>query len=191
MPTYDEDLLNLDEWLRRLKIEYHIFFSGNRRNPPDDLRLRVERTVKKLSECTDMSYSQRFRYTTLITRYYVYRDKWRRMQQERELGAEPKGEPVPSKSDTTPSPSDRSKDAVRISIADPKAEEEKVRTLYDALVRIRSVNAKETPPSYQQFANYIATQTRSIREKYGCSQVAFTIALEDDAIRFTAAAEKC
>jgi hypothetical protein len=190
MSTYDEDLTNLEEWLRRLKIEYHIFFSGNRKRPPEDLRARVERIVKKLSECTDLSSSQRFRFTTLITRFYVYRDHWRRMLQDREMGAEPRGESAQPKSDTTASPASRAKEAVRISISDPKAEEEKVRTLYDALVRILGSNAQETPPSYQQFANYIAMQTRGIREKHGCSNVAFTIALEDDAIRFTAAAEK-
>jgi hypothetical protein len=188
--VYDEDLKNLDEWLRRLRIEYHIFFSGNRKKPPDDMRMRVERSVKKLSECTDMSCSQRFRFTTLITRYHVYRDLWRRTLQEREMGTELKNEAALPKTGSAPHPAGQVEEAVRISIADPKAEEEQVRTLYDALLRIKGPNAKETPPSYRQFANYIATQTCSIREKYGCSKVAFTIALEDDAIRFTAAAEK-
>ena len=57
---YDEDLTNLEEWIRRLKIDYEIFFNGNRKKPPDDLRLRVERLVKRLAESTDMSFSQRF-----------------------------------------------------------------------------------------------------------------------------------
>jgi hypothetical protein len=191
MTAYDEELTNLDECLRRLKIEYHIFFNGNRRNPPDDLRSRVERLVKKLSECSDLSYSQRFRYTTLITRYHVYRDLWRRAQQEREMGAEPAGKTIFQKAGASPHSAGQATETVRISISDPKAEQEKVRTLYDALIRIKGLNAKETPPSYQQFANYIVTQTCGIREKYRCSKVAFTIALEDDAIRFTAAAEKC
>jgi len=188
--VYDEDLTNLDEWLRRLKIEYHIFFSGNRKMPPDDLRLRVERLVKKLSECSDMSFPQRFRFTTLITRYHVYRDLWRRTQQEREMGAELKNAAVLPPASTAPPSAVQHKEAVRISLADPKEEEEKVRLLYDALLRIKGPHAKETPPSYPQFAKYIATQTCGIRKKYGCSKVAFTIALEEGAIRFTAAAEK-
>ena len=71
--------------LRRLKVEYHIFLSGNRKKPPDDLRIRVERLVKKLSESSDMSFSQRFRFSTLVTRYYVYKDLWRREVQKREM----------------------------------------------------------------------------------------------------------
>ncbi len=185
---YDEDLTNLDDWIRRLKIEYHIFFSGNRKKPPDDLRLRVEKLVKKLSESSDMTYSQRFRYSTLITRYYVYRDLWRRKEHEHEMGVEPKSEGASAINTSTQSPG-QSGEAVRISLSDPKTEEEKVRMLYDALVRMRKADSKEAHLSYQQFAKYIATQTHGIREKYGCSKVAFTIALEEDAIRFTAAAD--
>ena len=187
---YDDDLTNLEEWIRRLKIEFHIFFSGNRKRPPDDLRIRVERTLKKLSECSDMSFSQRFRFTTLVTRFYVHRDLWRRMLQEREMGTEPKGE-APSGSDVSSDPPQIPVEAVRISISDPKAEEDKVRLLYDALLRIKGTDSQEQRISYKQFAQYIAAQTLGIREKYRCSRVAFTIALEEDAIRFTAAAESC
>jgi len=185
---YDEDLTNLDEWIRRLKIEYHIFFTGNRKKPPDDLKMRVERLVKKLSESPDLSFSERFRFNTLITRFYVYRDLWRRTLLTKEMGAEPKEEATPK---TSPQGAKPPVETVRISISDPKSEEEKVRLLYDALLRIKGTESGETPISYAQFAKYIATQTHGIREKYGCSAVAFTIALEEDAIRFKAAADNC
>lgn len=185
---YDEDLANLDEWLRRLKIEYHIFFSGNRKNPPDDLKLRVEKLVKRLSECSDLSFSQRFRYNTLVTRFYVYRDLWRRTMRDREMGAGLKEEQAQTQL-SPPAPAEHREDTVRISISDPKTEEEKVRELYDALLRIRKTDSGETPISYPQFAKYIATQTRGIRDRYQCSAVAFTIALEEDSIRFTAVAD--
>ncbi len=185
---YDEDLTNLEEWISRLKIEYHIFFSGNRKKPPDDLRMRVERLVKRLSECPDLSLAQRFRYNTLISRFYVYRDLWRRTLQEKEMGVEPKEEVRPTRKTSRNSPR-HPVEAIRISISDPKAEEDKVRLLYDALLRIKGRDSGETPISYPQFAKYITTQARGIRQKYGCTAVAFTIALEEDAIRFTAAAD--
>jgi hypothetical protein len=184
---YDDDLANLEEWLRRLKIEYHIFFSGNRKKPPDELKMRVEKLAKKLSECSDLSFSQRFRYNTLVTRFYVYRDLWRRTLLEQEMGAEQKEED--SKAKTSSTLPESSGQTVRILISDPKSEEEKIRQLYDALLNIKKAESGDTPISYSQFARYIATQTRGIREKYRCSAVAFTIALEEDSIRFTAAAD--
>ncbi len=185
---YDEDLNNLEEWLRRLKVEYHIFFNGNRKKPPDDLRIRVERLIKKLSECSDMSPAQRFRFNTLITRFYVYRDLWRRTMQSREVSEETKVKAAARSNDVLLT-AESAVPKVRILISDPKADEQKIQNLYDALLRIKGTETKEAPLSYQQFAKYIAAQTRSICERHNCSAVAFTIALEENAIRFTATAE--
>jgi hypothetical protein len=183
--VYDEDLENLEEGLRRLKVEYHIFLSGSRKKPPDDLRIRVERIVKKLSESSDMSFSQRFRYSTLVTRYYVYKDLWRREVQNREMDLAGGGESMPKAAAPTPS-SQTPSEAIRISISDPKAEEEKVRQLYDVLMRLKKKETQETPLSYAQFSKYIASQTMVLQKKYGCARVAYTIALDADALRFTA-----
>jgi hypothetical protein len=184
---YDDDLVNLDEWLRRLRIEYLVYFNGNRKKPPDDLRMRVEKLVKRLSECANLSYSQRFRYNTLVARFYVYRDLWRRTLQERELGLESKAGSAKDK--PAPSMSKLPVEAVRISISDPKADEEKIQQLYNALLNVRKTGSNEPSISYEQFAKYITNQTLGIRGKLGCSSVVFTIYLEEDAIRFTAGAE--
>ncbi len=185
---YDEDLMRLEEDLRRLKTEYHIFFNGNRKKPPDDLRFRVERTVKKLSECSDMSFSQRFRYTTLVTRFYVYRDLWRRTMNEHEMDAKSKAEASVQIASASKNAETGSK-TLSISISNPKSEKEKVRQLFDTLVRLKKSRSQDPPISYPQFAKYIEAQAAGIREKHGCSRVAFTIAVEEDSIRFTAAAD--
>jgi hypothetical protein len=189
--VYDEDLTNLEEWCRRLKVEYDIYFNGHRKRPPDDLRIRVERVVKRLAEANDMSFTQRFRYNTLISRFYVYRDLWRRTQQERES-------PDDLKSPAATAAQAAHKDAqevappqsVQVSIVDPAAEVEKVRQLYDELLRMRGDQAKDAPGiSYQQFAEYIATKTQGIKNKQQCPSVLFRIALEGKTIKLTAKAD--
>jgi hypothetical protein len=184
----DEDLANLEDWLRRLNVEYRIFFSGNRKKPPDDLKLRVEKVIKRLSEATDMNFTQRFRFSTLVTRFYVYRDLWRREVHNREMDLAVKEEDAAKQAYPSPSPKTPA-EAIRVSISDPKVEAEKMRLLYDALTHIRKKGSPQTLISYQQFAKYIEAQVQSIQKKYGCSKVAFTIALDEDALRFTAAAE--
>lgn len=184
----DEDLENLEDGLRRLKIEYHIFLTGNRKKPPDELRLRVDRLIKRLSESGEMNFSQRFRFSTLVTRYYVYKDLWRREVQSREMdltvrgGSAPKTAGVLQSAESTP-------ETIRISISDPKSEEAKVQQLYNTLMHIRRKKNQETPISYKQFVSYIATQTLNLQKKYGCARVAFTVALHEDELRFTAAAD--
>jgi hypothetical protein len=192
MSSYDDDLTNLDEWIRRLKVEYEIFFNGNRKRPPDDLRLRVEKTVKRLAEASDMNFTQRFRYNTLIARFYVYRDLWRRTQQEREsAGASYTRAEATKPANPKSGQRNSATRGIQISLEDPEAEKEKVQYLYDELVRMRGKHAKGSPGlSFRQFADYISNQTRKIKEKQSCSSVCFRIALEDQNIRFTAKADQ-
>ncbi len=178
---YEEDLTNLDEWLRRLKVEYTIYFNGHRKKPPEDLKARVEKSVKRLSEVQNMSYSERFRYNTLITRFYVLRDLWRRTIMQRELGGTGEEPAASLKSASS---------IVRVSIMDPITEEAKVRELYDVLISAEEKHGKERAPiSYPRFAGYIMRQIRRIRDKQGCASVVFTVAIDEDAIRFTAVAD--
>ena len=186
---YDEELNNLDEWIRRLKVEYDIFFNGNRKKPPDDLRLRVEKLVKRLSETTDMSSSQRFRYNTLIAKFYVYRDLWRRTQQDRE-SSEGYANGMPRAQLSLDPPPPASVREVQVSISAPEREGEKVYRLYEELLRFKGSDTKESAAlSYERFAEYVANHTRSIQRKYQCATVVFRIALEENDIRFTARAD--
>ena len=188
MANLEEELKNMEEGLRRLKIEYHIFFNGNRKQPPEDLRLRMEKLGKQLSERGDMTPAQRFRYTTLLTRYYTYRNLWRRIMQEREKGREPKSEKAALSVDPSPG-TDTSQKRFRISITDPEKEKEKIKGLYEAFVRLKKENSEKTSVSYTKFAKYITMQTHDMVSKYGCVSVAYVIAVEDGGIRFTAIAE--
>jgi hypothetical protein len=184
--VYEDDLTNLDEWLRRLKVEYTIYFNGHRKKPPDDLKLRVEKLVKRLSEVQNMNFGERFRYNTLVTRFYVLRDLWRRTLLARELGAEGADGVSGTEGPATPAAGQ-----VRVSIADPEADEIRVRELYQALLNARKRNPAEAAPvAYPQFVKYIAKQVRSIKAKSGCARVIFTIAVDEDAIRFLASPEK-
>ncbi len=181
---YEEELTNLDDWLRRLKVEYGVYFNGHRKKPPDDLKARVEKLVKKLSEVQNMSYSERFRYNTLITRFYVLRDLWRRTIMQRESASAAAAAAAAAQS--TPAAAS----LVRVSVSDPGSEEAKVRELYNALIGTRKKDAKEAAPiSYQRFAGYISRQIQEIRQKQGCTGVVFTVAVEEGAIRFTATAD--
>jgi hypothetical protein len=107
------------------------------------------------------------------------------MQQNHEMGIEAKNDGSGSLSTNQTPPVTK----FSIAVSDPKAEDQKVRELYDGLLKLKGADNQSMQLSYPQFAAYISAQTRSIREKYGCSAVTFTIAMEEDAIRFTAVAE--
>jgi len=150
--------------------------------------MRLERLIKKLSEASDMSFPQRFRFNTLIARYYLYRDLWRRTQLDQEMGAEAKTKAA-TLADASGSIASIPAEAVRVSISDPKNEEAKIRQLYDALLQVKGADRRETSMPYPQFVKYITARTQALREKHGCARVSYVIAMEEGAIRFIAAAE--
>src|ERR1700756_1038136 len=84
--TTDEELNVLDSQLRRLKIEYEIYFSNPTKKPPTDIEWKVLALLRKFSDGNRMSFSQRFRYNELAQRYAIYSDLWRKKNRIREEG---------------------------------------------------------------------------------------------------------
>ena len=84
--TIDEELTLLESQLRRLKIEYEVFFSNPQKKPPSDLEWKVLALLRKFSDGGRMSFSQRFRYNEIAQRYAIYSDLWRKKSRIREEG---------------------------------------------------------------------------------------------------------
>jgi len=89
--TTDEELDQLDQHLRRLKIEYEIFFNNPAKRPPTDVEWKVLSLIRKFSdgrfsEGTRMSFPQRFKYNEMAQRYAVQSDLWRKKMRIREEG---------------------------------------------------------------------------------------------------------
>src|SRR2546423_13878515 len=85
--TTDEELNVLDSQLRRLKIEYEIFFSNPNKRPPADIEWKVLSLLRKFSDGGGrMNFSQRYRYNEMAQRYAIYSDLWRKKSRIREEG---------------------------------------------------------------------------------------------------------
>lgn len=84
--TIDEELSLLDSHLRRLKIEYEIYFSNPTKKPPSDIEWKVLNLLRKFSDGGRMSFQQRYRYNEMAQRYAIYSDLWRKKSRIREEG---------------------------------------------------------------------------------------------------------
>ena len=84
--TTDEELNVLETQLRRLKIEYEVYFSNPTKRPPTDVEWKVLSLLRKFSDGGRMSFSQRYRYNEMAQRYAIYSDLWRKKSRIREEG---------------------------------------------------------------------------------------------------------
>ena len=74
----DKQIAKVEEDVRRLKIEFDIFFNGAVKRPPLEARARVESQIKRLLDNRAMAYAQRYKLNGLVSRYTSYRELWRR-----------------------------------------------------------------------------------------------------------------
>ena len=88
MPPISEterDLQRLEAALKQLEAEYNMFFAGRLPRPPWETRGRVEALVKRYDRAYITNTGERFRFTTLQSRFAAFVDLWDRGLRARDL----------------------------------------------------------------------------------------------------------
>jgi hypothetical protein len=75
----EQQLTRMEDDIRKLKIEFDIYFNGATKRPPLEARARLESYIKRISDNRTLSYAQRYHFNTLVARFTSYRELWRRM----------------------------------------------------------------------------------------------------------------
>jgi len=74
----DKQISKLEDDIRKLKIDFDIYFNGSVKRPPLEARARLESQIKRMSDNRAMSFSQRYQLNSLVSRFTSYRELWRR-----------------------------------------------------------------------------------------------------------------
>jgi hypothetical protein len=180
--TVDEEFNRLDDDLRRLKIEYEVYFNGGTSRPPRDTLFRVENTIKRYSsDQSRLSFTQRFRFTSLAQKYAVNSNLWRRKLQEKEEGRSPTG---PQR---RPAEIPTADDIVRVVCSDADTETEKVSQLLQAMQEARrKAGEPATTVDAAAFRKFIKAKIKELKEILGCDKVQFSISVEGGKVKFRA-----
>ncbi len=179
--TIDEELALLEDHVRRLKVEYEIYFNGGSRKAPTDLDWRVQGMIKKHSDSQRLTSPQRFKYNTVVQRYATYSDLWRqklrikeegyRRPQDALLGIQglrfvESHEPAAAESN-------------RLAVVLVAGEDDAggIRKLFE---RIQSHAGKGQPRgTLEKFTAFLQAKTREIQNSYKCSGVKYTVEVKD------------
>ncbi len=74
----DQQLSRLEDDIRKLKIDFDIYFNGATKRPPLESKARLESRIKRIADDRTLSYAQRYYFNTLVSRFTAYRELWRR-----------------------------------------------------------------------------------------------------------------
>ena len=75
----DRQILKAEDDIRKLKIDFDIYFNGAIKRPPLELRARIESNLKRIADDRNLTYAQRYHFNTLVSRFTAYRELWRRI----------------------------------------------------------------------------------------------------------------
>jgi len=182
VPSEIEQGLNqLESELKRLEAEYNMFFSGRLPKPPWETRSRVEALVKKYDRAYIQNTGDRFRFTTIQTRFATFVDLWDRGMRAREEG---RSGPFPQKRSELPPPRAPEDRIVCVeAFKDPSREIDKLTVLYESLSEARR-EVGDAPVPFEKFADLVRGQVQKLGA--GGAEVAFRVAVKDGKVSLTA-----
>jgi hypothetical protein len=183
----ERDLQRLEAELRQLEAEYNMYFSGRLPKPPWETRARVDALVKQYDRGYIQNYGERFRFSTLQSRYATFVDLWDRGLRAREEGrAGPFSRRRAEKEPAEEHPKDRILHVA--AFRDPVREIDKLTELYESLAEARRETGADAVP-FHKFAELVKGQVQKLR-RTGTPEVAFRVAVKDGKVSFTARALK-
>jgi hypothetical protein len=185
-PTIEDRLARLVEDIRRLKIEFDVYFNGGSKRAPYDTKMRVESHLKRLGDDRSLNFAQRYHYNSLATRFASFREMWRRTMQGREEGRDAATVARMSVRETA-TPFTRSE----FSCTDVRHDVQTVKGVYDALIEAkRSCGEPVRDLSFAKFHRLIMDRTESMKEKIGSDRVVFSVEVDGGHVSFKAKADK-
>ena len=209
--TTDEELNLLDQQLRRLKIEYEIFFNNPAKRPPSDIEWKVLSLLRKFSDSGRLSFPQRFKYNEMAQRYAIQSDLWRKKMRIREEGYRrpqdallsvqgvrvneeraAKHHPVygvSRNSQNGGSGAPESDQPFSVQCTGAAAEREKVESLYKALTEAKKKSGEKVSGNLDSFAAFVKKKTSEIREQHGCDTVVYSVEMLGGQVKLKAKAK--
>jgi hypothetical protein len=208
--TIDEELNLLDQQLRRLKIEYEIFFNNPAKRPPTDIEWKVLALLRKFSDGSRMKFAQRYRYNEMAQRYAIQSDLWRKKMRIREEGyrrphealLSVQGVRVPeeheskhhiayglSRNAETSEEAANADECFSVQCSGVETEREKVESLYKALTAAKQKSGKKATGSLDSFTAFVQKKTAELRKQHNCETVVYSVELQDGEVKLKAKAK--
>jgi hypothetical protein len=193
--SLEEELSSLDKRIRKLRIQWDLFFTGNLPKPPIDARDELDKAIKRIGSLREMKLSQRFLYNNLLNRWNLFTELWNKRMQEREEGTRT---PAPARrraaaaaaagqTETRPVGSAAEKGLVaRAAIKDAADTSDELKAFYRKFLDAQHEIGTRKPPSYEKFCKEIGRHLDAIRQKASCERVDFRLYLVDNKVSLKA-----
>lgn len=187
---WDRELHVLEEAIRRLGAEYDAFLYGTASRPPVESRRHVEEMIRRLTASTPDAAADQYRFATLQGRFNALRERWERLQDEKEAGRRPGlyGHFVSPPDAQRPHPAPPGPNATpAASVHSPEGGRSPERDLFDRYIAAkRSKGESVGGYRYEQFVQTLDQERAKLRARLGTGEVVFDVAEREGRVRLVA-----
>ena len=182
--SVERRLAKLEDDIRRLKIEFDMYFNGALKRAPHDTKNRVESTIKRLGDDRSLTFAQKYHYNSLVARYASFRELWRRTTREREEGrglAATRAARIEKEAE---------KNLVKdFSCGNVRGEAAKVQDIYEHLLQAKKLCGEDTTNfGFENFFRQLVIQSDKFKQSTDCREIKFTVGVEEGKVLFRARA---
>jgi len=172
--AFQEAFERLERDIQQLRVDFERFFNGALPIPPEELRHRVHNHLRYLRNASGMGVAESFQLGNIEARFNSYNELFNRRMRDHEEGRK--------KVVHVPPPEKPAYDPDQGIVLGDRMPEAAVEALYRGLVS----SGDGARLDLGSFRTYLGKQIDAIRQKTGCSDVQFRLALEDGKLKLKA-----
>lgn len=184
----EQALEELKILIRRLELEYQLYFNKARDIPPRQMRQKVDKLIRRYRNFTFRNYAHRFKFSTIAGKYVTIKEVWDKRMRMIEQGAETintgmmGGRRMKEKTEKKERPKLRpGRDSDDFIVDDKGSVDDEVKRMYNSYkAALKKCGRNPGKVSFEGFKNTIVKQTESLKQKKGCDSVGYQIKIDDD-----------
>lgn len=196
----DDDLNLLEDYVRRVKVEYDVYFGGGAKKPPAELEWKLRNLLRKYSDGGNMSSTQRFRFSTIQQRYALFSALWTQKLKIKEEGYRRPQDAVLGIQGLRNEEEHAAAVAMKhhepragtaegpfsVDCSDADSQPQQIEALFHALTSARQQAGDNTAGSLESFKKFVRQKTAQIRKEYDCPKVEYSVELNNGQVKLKA-----
>ncbi len=176
--TFQANVKIFEDRIRTLRIEWDLFFCGQRKVPPTKELDDLDTMAKNLHNTNIGDNAARFKFASVYSNYIAMSELWKkrlRLQEEGKIRTRPARPSVPA----APPPHGG------VVISNPGGQGMKIKTLFQNFLALSNPDEVKSL-NFQSFSVKISQQVEAIMRKTGCQEVQLSVRVEDGKVKLKA-----
>jgi hypothetical protein len=210
----EDELRHLDNEIRKLKIQFDLYFVGANPKPPLDQRDVLDKKIKKYQNAHIKNLGDRFLYNSIVNKFNAYSELWSKSLRVKEEGVrlhplaahkahqsalmETGGTAGPvtaaAAGGTRHGRTAPAARAVRTDAAEgsvwrvtaPERDQERLKNFYQNFIAAKNQVGDSKKPTFDAFAREIAKHAAVLKGKADCEAIDFKIYCKDNKVSIKA-----